>query len=111
MEMDKEKTVVVFRKFKDQGDIIALFPNEINDSFGNCLTYMHVGQHGSADYQGLMRTETVAATPEEYEPLKRELEGIGYNLDIKKRHRVPKNRIVVGLDLSKVNFNNGSVKE
>lgn len=90
MEKDTVKTVVVFRKFKDGGDILALFPNEVADDLDHCQSYQHVGQHGAADYTGLMRTGTVAATAEEYAPLKLELEGLGYLLDVKKRHRVAK---------------------
>ena len=89
MEKDTVKTVVVFRKFKDHGDLVALFPNEIVDDFGNCNSYQHVGQHGAAAYNGVVY-KTVAATPEEYAPLKQELESIGYLLDVKKRYRTPK---------------------
>ncbi len=84
-----EKIVVVFRKFKKGGDLIALFPTVINYPNGNCESYMHVGQHSAAGYTGVM-CYTVAATPEEYAPLKQELESIGYVLDIKKRFREPK---------------------
>jgi hypothetical protein len=84
MQKDTFKTVVVFRKFKDFGDIVALFPTEAADNNGNCCSYQHAGQHGAADYRFCIRT-SVAATSDEYAPLKRELESIGYNLEIKKR--------------------------
>ena len=77
------KTIVVFRKFKE-GDILALFPAERGDNNWAVSSYMHVGQHGAADYTGCIRL-TKPATPEEYAPLKRELESIGYVLDVKKR--------------------------
>lgn len=83
MKQDNFKTIVVFRKYKD-GDIIALFPNEIVDHNGNCSSYMHVGQHSAAGYTGVVYG-TKPAESREYETLKRELESIGYNLNIKKR--------------------------
>lgn len=82
--MDKHKTTVVFRKFKKGGDILALFPNEVNYPDGSCESYQHVGQHGAADYSHCI-SATVPAKPEEYAPLARELTSIGYNLAIRKR--------------------------
>jgi hypothetical protein len=79
-----EKTLVIFRKFKDDGSIIALFPEEIADHKGNCMSYMHVGQHSAADYNGLM-TITVPANPVEHRALRQELENIGYRLNVKLR--------------------------
>jgi len=85
---DQHKTVVIFRKvpanYSGAGEeIIALFP-EIPGTLDprECLSYVHYGQHGSAMASG---HNWKLATPEEYEPLRRELEGIGYNLDIRKR--------------------------
>ena len=83
MEKDKHITEVIFRKFKD-GDIIAFFPYEIETPQGYVMSYMHVGQHGSADYQGLVPT-TKLATEEEYADLFKELEGIGYRLRVIKK--------------------------
>ena len=83
------KTIVIFRKFIDQGDVIALFPAEINYPIGNCESYQHVGQHGRADYNHCIDI-TTAATPKEYKALKRELEGLGYDLDVKKRYVRPR---------------------
>jgi len=69
---------VVFRKFKDHGDIIALFPREPCDRQGYlCSSYQHVGQHGSAD-PGIVSI-TVPAKPAEYAGLLKELKSIGYN--------------------------------
>lgn len=77
-------TVVVFRKFRNGGDVIALFPYlpGTND-LSTCSSYQHIGQHGSADYSGCMRA-SVPATPEEYASLKHELEGapFGYRLQV-----------------------------
>ena len=75
------KTKTIFRKFKDNGDIIALFPEIPSDYIGRyCDSYVHIGQHGSANYQ-LVIKNTVLATPEEYAELKRELE-THYNYEI-----------------------------
>ena len=82
MTQDTEKTRVIFRKFKD-GDILALFPY-LSEGGAAVESYMHVGQHSGADYSGCIR-RTVAATPEEYSDLQKELESIGYNLLIRKR--------------------------
>ena len=46
--------VVVFRRWKDGGNIIALFPELPADLYGNhCDAYEHVGQHGGADWASL----------------------------------------------------------
>ncbi len=86
-----EETLVIFRKFRDGGDIIALFP-EIMEEDHMCSSYMHVGQHAAADYYGLVRGEgtqwespTVPAQPNEYAALQKELEQIGYKLKIRTR--------------------------
>ena len=80
-------TVVVFRRWRGFGQtIIALFPEEVDRGF--CNSYEHVGQHGMADYAGVIQ-KTTPATPEEYADLKRELEAAPYNyvLQVKKRRR------------------------
>lgn len=82
MTKDKHKTKVIFRKFKKGGDIIALFPETpgTNKWHADCGSYMHIGQHGAASID--LASITRKAEPHEIEPLKRELEGIGYNLKI-----------------------------
>lgn len=81
----KTKTDVVFRKFTDGGETIALFPYIKENNAGNCLSYMHVGQHGGADYMGLLDI-TNPATENEYAPLFTELTIlVGYNLNVIKR--------------------------
>lgn len=82
MTKDTHKTRVIFRKFKKGGDIIALFP-EIPGTrawYADCMSYQHIGQHGAASID----LADVTSRPEQYEiaPLKKELEGIGYNLEI-----------------------------
>lgn len=89
MNKNLEKTVVVFRKFKTDGTIVALFPFELTDENGNVSSYMHVGQHSAADYSLVMK-QTVAPTLEESSALKTELEGLGYNLLVKRRARQSK---------------------
>ncbi|MCK5308736.1 MAG: hypothetical protein KAJ73_09005 [Zetaproteobacteria bacterium] len=76
-----EKTLVVFRFWLDSREPIALFP-EIDAGGGLCQSYMHVGQHGGANYSHVVKM-TALATPEEYAPLVEELEIIGYSLDIR----------------------------
>lgn len=85
------KTKTIFRKFKD-GEVIALFPEYPTDLDGKyCDSYMHIGQHGSANYQGLLK-DTVLATPEEYAELKRELEThYDYEIEVYQR-RTPQMR-------------------
>lgn len=78
--IDEDTTKVIFRKDKEDGDVIAVFPEDRqNDNMIGC--YAHIGQHStmSLDYY----KETVPATPEEYKDLKAELENIvGYNLEV-----------------------------
>ncbi|KKL82286.1 hypothetical protein LCGC14_1986260 [marine sediment metagenome] len=39
--------ITVFREYPN-GEIVALFPEEIMDRRGNCVAYTHVGQHYAA---------------------------------------------------------------
>jgi len=73
--------VVVFRRWQDQsGEIIALFPELPADIHGRyCNSYMHVGQHGGADYHNVIQ-HTVPVGPKQYAELAEELWRIGYNL-------------------------------
>lgn len=80
-------TEVIFRKFKSgKKEIIAVFPYDIGIKFGNCSSYMHVGQHGDCNYNHIINI-TKPAKEEEYSDLKRELENYGpkeanYNLKV-----------------------------
>lgn len=78
---------VVFRKWKN-GDIIALFPDEPWSRNGYAVTsYMHVGQHGAADYASVI-ADTSPAQENEYKDLLNELKAIGYtDLHIVQRAR------------------------
>lgn len=77
-------TKVLFRWWQDE--VIALFPQHAGSTLHReqCLSYQRLGQHGSADLVGIIRTSR-PATPAEYESLAKELRDIGYRLDIAKR--------------------------
>jgi hypothetical protein len=71
---------VVFRKWRDGGGVIALFPELPSDAYGNfCESYEHVGQHGGADFHAVVRYSTPATT-DESAALAAELHQIGYRL-------------------------------
>ena len=75
---------VIFRKYKN-GDIIAVFPYEVETHHGYILCYEHVGQHGHGNYNVIV-AKTTLATPEEYKCLLKELENLGYkNLKVQKK--------------------------
>ena len=76
---------VVFRKWKDDGQIVALFPDIQADDDGHIVSYVHVGQHGAANYQHCIG-KSVPATIAEAAPLKKELEDmVGYVLAVIQR--------------------------
>lgn len=79
MKKQEEKTFtqVMFRKFEN-GEIIALFPSMIVNSYNECGSYMHFGQHSPADYDAVIEM-TTQATKEEYTPLYKELLSVGYD--------------------------------
>jgi hypothetical protein len=80
--MDTETTDTIFRRWPD-GDVIALFPG-IEHTGRSCMSYQHVGQHGGADYQGVV-SRTKPARPAEYADLLSELQSIGYKLRVLRR--------------------------
>lgn len=49
-------TIVVFRRWREGGEVVALFPFQ-PEAGGRCQSFMHVGQHAAADY-----ARTLAAT-------------------------------------------------
>lgn len=90
-DQDAHVTPVIFRMWPKRkgGEVIALFPADAGTyDPGTCSSYVHVGQHGSADPQYVVNT-TRAATPDEYADLVKELEGppFGYRLRIYRRMR------------------------
>lgn len=70
---------VIFRTWP-KGDVIALFP-DIEAGLFSCSSYMHVGQHGAADYRYVVQ-QTRPAKVSEYADLVTELREIGYNLNV-----------------------------
>jgi hypothetical protein len=84
MKKGIEITKVLFRKWKDDKTIIALFPELINYYYITC--YMHVGQHSECDYDAVISNST-KATQDEYTDLKNELESLGYNLRVMQKCR------------------------
>ena len=78
-------TPVVFRRWKDTATIIALFPDSPADINGwYCDSYERIGQHGGADYHGVI-AHTVPASQKESAPLTCELVRIGYRLKVLQR--------------------------
>jgi len=79
------KTKVIYRKFKDGEEIIAVFPELSYPGFtskkGLVMDYMFVGQHGECEYNTIMKMTTIAF-PKDYEVLKAQLEDLGYDLEI-----------------------------
>lgn len=76
------KVNVAFRKFEN-GEVIAIFPNiypVAKDSKAEVMSYMHEGQHGMC--MECLVNELEKASKEEYTPLKKELEMIGYSVNI-----------------------------
>lgn len=83
---------VVFRVFprsenNAKPEVIALFCDSAQDCRpGNVMSYMHMGQHGEA--ARCLGRSLKLATPDQYAPLKRELESIYHPEPI-----VPVNRL------------------
>ena len=72
--------IVVFRRWRDTGSVIALFPELPADLGGDhCDAYEHVGQHGGANYHGVVQ-HTKPCSPDESADLAAELRTIGYKL-------------------------------
>lgn len=82
-----EPVAVVFRKWRDNGDILALFPEIPAKNQGyDCESFEHIGQHSPADYMGCIK-RTRPALPHEYAALKAELEGAPYHYNLVVRQR------------------------
>ncbi|MBC9705993.1 MAG: hypothetical protein H9W81_13675 [Enterococcus sp.] len=73
--MAETETKMAFRKF-DNGEIIALFVEDVDTRFGSCESYMFEGEHSPADLN--LIDELEPATEEEYRALKLTLEARGY---------------------------------
>jgi len=76
-------TNVRFRKIKENGEIIAIFPDlcfpRYSNKEGDCMDYLHNGQHGECNYNYVMSILTTVADIDEYFPLLEELKSIGYD--------------------------------
>ena len=93
--MNEEKTIVVFRRWRKakvaSQSIIALFP-EIEYTRALCMSYERVGQHGGADYTGVIAATLPcylfpgAPWEKEVADLHTELTNLGYNLDVRQRY-------------------------
>lgn len=86
-EYEKEPVPVIFRAVKSgehKGTVDAFFPTlpGTNDPW-TCEAYSHIGQHCTASRD--FYRDTRPATPQEVAPLKKELESLGYVLDVCKR--------------------------
>ncbi len=84
MKSKPEQTSVVFRRWHS-GGVCALFPYEAHDPNGiYCVSYEHQGQHGKADYDGMIRVHTTSVDKNDADvrDLIQELTGIGYDLKI-----------------------------
>lgn len=90
-------TIVVFRVWKGKnGGVIALFPYETG-TVGKpetCSSFEHIGQHGAA-YLADVISATRPATPEEYKPLKKELESKPYRYTLIRVDRTPRDAAAV----------------
>ena len=82
--MEKIKVDVQFRKFKGDynGQVTAVFPY-VTETVTDVACYAHMGQHSSCAWD--YTTMSTPATKAEYAPLKKELESIGYEVNIIKR--------------------------
>jgi hypothetical protein len=84
MKTTTAPTKVIFRTWRTTGEVIALFPEIPHDRHGHhCESYMHVGQHSGASPD--LSDYTRPSTPDEIAPLRRELERIGYVLDVRRK--------------------------
>lgn len=84
MKKDTYTTDIVFRVIKTKefkGTVFALFPHEVCNNRGEVTTYQHVGQHSSADYNHCIKNSRLA-TESEYNDLKKEMESLGYNINV-----------------------------
>lgn len=76
---ESTETKMAFRKF-DNGEIIALFVEDIDSRFGSCESYMFKGEHAPADIS--LIDALLPATEEEYREMKLTLEARGYRVAV-----------------------------
>lgn len=75
------KTNIVFRRWNDSKEVIAIFPDSPWGLFNDLTSYMHIGQHGGCSREALEETTQCYNEPDVI-ALQKELESIGYNLNI-----------------------------
>lgn len=91
--MSETATVdVLFRvtKGRDGGDVTAIISDPDAVTFnarGEATCYARVGQHSTCSVRWYIES-TRKAKPEEFESLKKELESIGYILNIRQKRKV-----------------------
>ena len=90
MKKDTNKTNVIFlvhqgNALYPEPEVFAYFPDEpFNDSPGLNTCYAHIGQHGACHVDYAM--ESKHASSDEFKDLCRELQYIGYNLQIQDKY-------------------------
>jgi len=92
MEKDNYKTDIVFRIDTSKnfnGTVFALFPHEVSTIDGLVNCFQHVGQHSSAEYNHCINTSKLA-TADEYADIKKEMENIGYDINVVKKRNYDK---------------------
>lgn len=107
-EKDENETIVIYRRFRDETkELIAFFPYDVyvlghKHKTGKylCSSYQFVGQHGEADYQGMLAVTKPCgpADAEEVNALHLHLGDLGYNLKVAKK--VSKSLLLKALDLN-----------
>jgi hypothetical protein len=74
------KVKIVFRWWGDESGPVALFIDTLTPK-GFCQEYAEYPNKGFAYYPGVINNSR-PATPEEYQPLKNQLELLGYEVEI-----------------------------
>jgi hypothetical protein len=74
-------TEVLFKR--DGSEIFAVMPYDICDRQGNMTMYAHIGQHSNCSPDYVKKCKN--ANKSEYAELKKELETIGYKLNVIKK--------------------------
>jgi len=76
-----KETKVIFRAYKDDGEIIAMFPEEVGtDDPYTCASFQR-GRHYTCYPSGLVQI-TTSVEPEKYQILKEQLESMNYKLKV-----------------------------
>ena len=72
--------LVIFRRWNDTGDIVAIFPEQPADDQGRfCLAHDELGQQIAAEYEQIIQDTTPVSSPE-YGRFAHELRLLGYDL-------------------------------